>query len=101
MIANFCTYDDRDEVLVAYLYDDIDSAARAAFERHLIGCGACRAELEGLGAVRTELGVWLPPEHSGRFTFESAAAPAPRTQGVMSIAREMPAWAQFAAAMLV
>jgi anti-sigma factor RsiW len=101
MIANFCAYDARDEILVAYLYDDIAPDARAAFERHLIGCGTCRAELEALGAVRTELGAWLPPERGGQFTFESTAAPAPRTSGRLAIIRELPAWAQFAAAMLV
>ena len=54
-----CTYPtDRDETLVAYLYDDIDAAARTAFEAHLSSCTACRDELESLQGVRASA-RWL------------------------------------------
>jgi len=66
-----CDYSgDRDEALVAYLYDDIDPAARALFDAHLTTCAACRDELSGLAGVRARLGRWLPgrsePRRLGR-----------------------------------
>jgi len=58
-----CDYSgDRDEALVAYLYDDIDSVLRAAFGAHLTMCATCRDELSALQGVRGRLGRWLPPE---------------------------------------
>jgi hypothetical protein len=63
MTETVCGYGaTRDEVLVAYLYGDIAADARAEFIRHLNGCAACRRELEALGAVRTELQRWAPPD---------------------------------------
>ncbi len=83
---------DRDEILVAYLYDDIDPADRAAFDRHLPTCVRCRADLAAFGGVRAQLGRWAPP------AFEHPAAPpAPPLRWW----REVPAWAQVAAALLV
>lgn len=101
MIESFCTYVGREEILVAYLYDDIPADTRTGFERHLIGCAVCRTELAGLSAVRTDLGTWMPPERAGRFISESPARPVARTSRVLTIARELPAWMQFAAAMVV
>lgn len=58
-----CTYDGRrDEVLVAYLYDDIDPAERDAFARHLPACLPCRTELEALSDVRVGLAEWGAPD---------------------------------------
>jgi len=34
---------DRDETLVAYLYDDINAIDLARFEAHLAACARCRA----------------------------------------------------------
>jgi len=65
-MAAMCTYlDDRDETLIAYLYDDIDAATRATFEAHVSSCAACRAELDGLRGVRQHLAAWAPPERQG------------------------------------
>ncbi|HMC78313.1 MAG TPA: zf-HC2 domain-containing protein [Vicinamibacterales bacterium] len=50
------------ELLVSYLYDDLADGRRAAFESHLRGCAACRAELHGLRDVRADLAAWAPPE---------------------------------------
>ena len=41
---------DRDETLVAYLYDDINAIERARFETHLIACERCRGEIDELRA---------------------------------------------------
>jgi len=54
-----CTFGERrDEVLIAYLYDDIDSRDRTAFERHLSTCAPCRLEMGALSEVRDQLSEW-------------------------------------------
>lgn len=96
MIEINCGYPgDRGETLVAYLYDDIDPADRAAFDRHLATCAPCRAELAALGGVRTQLERWTPPVFE-RTAVPSAVVAAPRRGW-----RDIPAWAQVAAALLV
>jgi hypothetical protein len=95
-----CTYDGRrDEMLVDYLYDELDAAARRAFDAHLASCGTCRGELAELRAVRTELAEWAPPEPARVLAIAPSAA-APRRNVVWSALAEIPAWAQVAAAML-
>src|SRR5438874_8567917 len=90
-----CGYADRrDEVLVAYLYDDITSNERSSFEAHLTTCAGCRGELDELRGVRQQLTRWSPPLR-GVGSRESIVG----SRRVWW--REMPAWAQVAAAMLV
>lgn len=50
------------EQLVSYLYEDLPDVERAAFERHLRDCAACRAELHALRGVRADLISWSPPQ---------------------------------------
>ena len=50
------------EQLVSYLYDDLPDAERAAFDRHLRDCAACRVELNALRGVRADLISWSPPQ---------------------------------------
>jgi hypothetical protein len=57
--------------LVSYLYDDLDGAARLAFERHLRDCADCRGELAAMRAVRTDLLTWSPPEPDFAFRLVS------------------------------
>ncbi|MGQ9897084.1 MAG: anti-sigma factor family protein [Acidobacteriota bacterium] len=49
---------ERHSELVTYLYGEATPDAAASFERHLQTCPTCRAELEGLQAVRTALQSW-------------------------------------------
>src|ERR1051325_2457067 len=93
-----CLYPDRDAVLVAYLYDDIDRAERVAFETHITTCLPCRSELAELRSVRATLGEWVAPEApDGAFGAEPRAARLePRAWW-----HDVPVWAQVAAAMLV
>ncbi|MGE3955881.1 MAG: anti-sigma factor [Vicinamibacterales bacterium] len=109
MLNDLCTYDGRrEEVLVAYLYDDIDQAEREAFERHLPGCVPCRTELDALGTVREGLAAWAAPEvadgvggKSPRVALRLAEPPpSPRPSGWRVLA-DAPVWMQAAAAMLV
>src|SRR5262245_2293750 len=57
--------------LVSYLYDDLDGAARLAFERHLRDCAECRGELAAMRAVRADLLTWSPPEPDFAFRIVS------------------------------
>jgi hypothetical protein len=95
MTESICTYQgDREGSLIAYLYDDIEPAERAAFEAHLARCPLCRGELDALGAVRAQLSRWAPPE--------PVLSPRDRSRGSRWTAwRGLPAWAQVAAAMLL
>lgn len=91
-----CSYGgDRDQALIAYLYEDRDSAGRALFGAHLMTCAACRSELSGLKGVRTRLARWAPPEPN--FVVASRQ---PSVVSRRSWWREVPAWAQVAAALL-
>jgi hypothetical protein len=100
MMNMFCTYEgSREEMLVSYLYGEADAGARVAFESHLAGCAACRAELAALGGVRAGLAKWSPPE-PGRVLSFGAAAARPRAGGLARL-REMPVWAQAAAAVIL
>jgi predicted anti-sigma-YlaC factor YlaD len=52
-----CKQDD----IVSYLYDELDSPSRASVEAHLRGCADCRTELASLQSLRTDLTAWTPP----------------------------------------
>jgi hypothetical protein len=102
-----CTYDGRrDEVLVGYLYEDIDPVERAAFERHLPSCVPCRTELQVLSEVRDGLAEWAAPDVSAgiggrtpRTAMRLVETPQ-RAAGWRSFV-DAPVWLQAAAAMLV
>ena len=87
----------RDQVLIAYLYDEITPEERASFESHLDTCTRCRTDLEALGGVRRQLARWAPPE-PGFSSGVTGKAPSP---GRTSRFRDMPAWAQAVAATLL
>jgi putative zinc finger protein len=94
-----CTYrGNREDLLVAYLYDEVDPSDRAAFEEHIAACAICGRELDELGVVRSRLGHWTPPEPARAFT-SSSAPPAGRRGGWAALGA-IPAWAQVAAALL-
>lgn len=94
-------------MLIGYLYDDIDPAERAAFDRHLAVCAECRYELGQLGLVRERLEQWTPPEPA--FLADSPAAMDDRRASARILQGpglrprkrfDLPVWAQVAAAML-
>ncbi|MBS1817432.1 MAG: hypothetical protein JSU08_05865 [Acidobacteria bacterium] len=109
MNDGLCTYDGRrDEVLMEYLYDHIDREERAAFERHLAGCIACRTELDALGDVRDGLAAWAAPEVADgvggtapRVPLRLVEPTAPRPSSGWRVIADAPIWLQAAAAMLV
>lgn len=105
-MENFCTYSDgREAQLVSYLYGEMTADERHEFSRHLSGCVACRAELGALEELRGDLATWSAPEVVGDIAVRTVA-PAPVV--AMPVAkrawrpwREIPMWAQTAAAILV
>jgi hypothetical protein len=100
MIETICTYDGRDDLLVALLYDEIDAADRATFSAHVSGCGRCTRELAALRGVRLTLSAWAPPEPRMITNYEPRAASAEPRAATRSW-HDVPGWAQVAAALLV
>src|ERR1700681_2204449 len=95
-----CTYrGNREDLLVAYLYDEVDPADRAAVEEHIAACAVCGRELDELGVVRSRLGSGTRPEPARAFTC-AAAPPAHRRAGVWTALGDIPAWVQVVAALL-
>ena len=93
MTDMLCGYIDRDETIVAFLYDDLDAGRRRDFEAHVLTCAVCREEVAGLQSVRAQLARWEPPSVVSRQS--SVASP-----NRQSWWRTVPAWAQVAAALL-
>jgi hypothetical protein len=93
-----CTYgDNRDEALVAFLYDDPagNPAERVRFEAHLAACARCREDVAALGDVRAQLAHWSPPE-----PFNLAISNQQSAISNQAWWRQIPVWAQVAAALL-
>ncbi|MBM3772203.1 MAG: hypothetical protein FJW27_13165 [Acidimicrobiia bacterium] len=106
-----CTYPgDREGAIIDYLYGETDAADRNVFERHIVGCAVCRAELDEYRGVQRTLSRWAPPEPDRTPEFSPlltgprlavpkadlpASSPAPTPRFVA-----MPIWARVAAAVL-
>jgi len=105
-MENFCTFaDGREAQLVSYIYGELTSEERAHFDRHLNACLACRTELGALEDVRADLAAWSTPEVVGDIAVRTAApapvVPLPTGKSVWRPWRDIPMWAQTAAAILV
>jgi hypothetical protein len=87
---------DSKELLVGYLYDELDDQERRAFDAHLALCGECREEAAALGATRGLVAMWTPPQPDLALRVVRSE-PAPARRDV----RSWPAWAMAAAATLV
>ncbi|MEO8075398.1 MAG: zf-HC2 domain-containing protein [Acidobacteriota bacterium] len=88
---------DSKELLVGYLYDELDAVERGTFETHIGNCAECHAEVAALRATRAQLTQWAPPDPDFAFTIvrrPTAPQPAPRF-------RISPVWGLAAAALLV
>lgn len=90
------TCDDK-PTLIAYLYGEVDAAERKAVDEHLASCSACAAEVTALGDVRSELGLWVPPNVELDFAIVKKSNVLRPAQWWNSV----PAWAQAAAAVMV
>ena len=95
------TCDDK-QTLIAYLYDEVDEAARRRVDAHLLVCTRCAEEARALGHVRAELAEWTPPEAELGFAVVRKSDRQPAT--VLRPAQwwqTVPGWARAAAAVLV
>ena len=97
---------DDKETLVAYLYGEVDANVCREVERHLRTCAACARETEGLQAVRDDLQTWRAPEPALDFAIVRRTADPAQTATVLrpsrwAVLREVPRWAQVAAAALL
>jgi hypothetical protein len=90
------------EILVAYIYDEVDAAEKARVARHLQQCGTCGREYAALTGVRTVLQAWAPPDAGLGFTVVPKSADEPaRVLRPVQWWHSVPVWAQAAAAILV
>ena len=100
MNETFCNFPGkRDETIVAYLYGEMEADERAMFDRHLVACAPCRAELADLRGVRSELARSASPELAGHIPFDVALPTFGAGPG--KPARSIPVWAQAIAATLI
>lgn len=99
MMTTF-TCDDK-ATLVSYMYGELDAGARDRVEAHLAACADCAAEVMALGEVRSELGLWVPPDAELGFAIVKKAAPAGNVLRPAQWWRTVPAWGHAAAAILV
>jgi anti-sigma factor RsiW len=93
-----CAFENRDEAIVGYLYDDMDPGARRAFEDHLVGCPACSTEVAVLRDVRGDLVRWTPPGPARVLTFDPVLR---RRARVWAALADVPTWVQVAAALVI
>lgn len=84
------------ELLVSFLYNEIDSASKRQFEKHLATCVECREELAELGATRAQIATWTPPDADLGFRIVRETEPPKRRWFEFS-----PAWGLAAAAVLL
>ncbi len=85
------------DLLIGFLYGELDAADRRTFQAHLSTCADCREEVAGLRATRGQIASWSPPEPDFGFRIvRGAAAPPPAPRFRIS-----PAWGLAAAAVLV
>ena len=112
-MTEMCSFPgDRDGALIAYVYNELAGSDRAAFESHATTCPVCRDEIRALGGVREQLAQWSPPEPAFMIpgaSMTSIAGPqlargnpqsAPHSAIRNPRWKELPAWAQVAAALL-
>jgi hypothetical protein len=121
MTESICSYaGDRDGALIAFLYDsEGETPERARFEAHVQTCERCRDELVLLRGVRMQLAQWAPPEPGFAIANPRSIARLHPVGALQSVAdpqganppsairnpqsrgwREVPVWAQVAAALL-
>lgn len=84
------------ELLVGYLYGELDESERQAFEQHLASCVECRDEIAAFRATRNHLASWEPPAPDLGFEITRSRVVPMRRRFRLS-----PAWGLAAAAVLV
>jgi len=65
---------ERGNDLIAFLYGEIDEGAARNFERHLLNCAECEAELGAFKQIRSSVGAWRQ-QSVGAARASSVSAP--------------------------
>ncbi len=65
---------DSKELLVSFLYGELEPGETDRFQAHLAQCAECRADVEGLRSTQRHLAAWSPPEPD--LGFQIIRAPA-------------------------
>ena len=89
------------DVLIDYLYGEVDPDARTRVEAHLRSCERCADEVNGLTDVRGTLEAWDPPSAGLGFRVVSDPHPEPVPVSLWDRLWHPPAWGFAAAAVLV
>ena len=89
------------DVLIDYLYGEIDRVSRTSVEAHLLACTRCAAEVNGLKDVRGTLEAWVPPEAELGFRMVSDTHPEPAPESFWDRFWRQPAWGLAVASVLV
>ena len=89
------------DMLIDFLYGEVDADARTRVEAHLARCAQCADEARGLTGVRSTLEVWAPPETELGFRVIADAHPEHAPVSFWGRLRRPPAWGLAAAAVLV
>jgi hypothetical protein len=84
------------ELLVGYLYDELQGPARQTFQDHLESCAECREEVHALKGTRVQLASWAAAEPDLGLQIVRGTSRSASTRF-----RLMPAWGLAAAAVLV
>jgi anti-sigma factor RsiW len=100
--------------LISYLYDECEPGAREVIATHVATCFMCAEELSSLGATRTQLASWVPPDAAIGFQITKTSRVTDATSDSERVSerdnvlrparwwsRPLPAWAQMAAAVLL
>ena len=67
------------ELLVGYVYDELEAAERKAIQQHLASCRECRDEAQALRGTRSHLAAWqVPPGAPSLQPIVADVAPASR-----------------------
>ena len=85
------------ELLVSYLYDELEGPERQAFEAHVGSCPSCSSEIESLRGTRVRLSSWTPIEPDLDFQIVRRRESRPSLRWTSSRG----AWGLAAAAVLV
>lgn len=71
----------RENDLIAFLYGELERDDENAFKLHLLECGGCHTEVEGLGCVRESVVAWRDESLGGvTLPFHSAEVASRQTR---------------------
>ena len=83
---------ERGNDLIAFLYGEIDEGAARNFERHLLNCAECEAELGAFKQIRSSVGAWRQQSVGAARASSVSAPPAVERASIREFLRLSPLW---------